>query len=162
MIHVDANGKTAWSEFSGLNAPLAELGDQLDARPRWVAAAPAGRPDPVAIHSMIYRAGGLLTGCGAPMAVFKSYARLVDASGTVIGEGHAYVHLRQGELIPQTVQGTVSLRRWQADAAAPSALELPDGRRLLIRVQADTLSTCLGSCRILRYHAEWPPHVSDE
>jgi hypothetical protein len=34
---------------------------------------------------------------------------------------------------------------------------LADGRRLPIRVEADALSACLGTSRILRYKAQWPP-----
>jgi hypothetical protein len=91
------------------------------------------------------------------MAVFTSEARLLDAAGQVIGEGRAYIHLRQDASRPQAVQGTMSLRRWEPDAPAPAAIALADGRRLPIRVEADALSACLGTSRILRYKAQWPP-----
>lgn len=95
------------------------------------------------------------------MSVFKSEARLVDASGSTIGRGMVYIHLPLGEAKTQGVQGTMSLRRWDPDATSPVALVLPDGRRLPIRVDSDTLSGCLAGGRILRYRAQWPPEPGD-
>ncbi len=95
------------------------------------------------------------------MSVFKSEARLVDASGSTIGQGMVYIHLPLGEAQTQGVQGTMSLRQWVPDAASPVALVLADGRRLPIVVDSDTLSGCLAGGRILRYRAQWPPAADD-
>ncbi len=91
------------------------------------------------------------------MAVFRSQAELLDSSDTVVGEGQAYIHLPRGAGVPQRVQGTFSLVRWDPDAGAPAAIRLADGRRLAIQVEADRLNNCLNGGRILRYFAQWPP-----
>ncbi len=92
------------------------------------------------------------------MAVFKSVARLLGADGGIIGEGRAYIHLRQPANQPQAAQGTLALEWWdEAGASADSVLELSDGPRLQLRVQSDKLSECVVG-RILRYSADWPGH----
>ena len=93
------------------------------------------------------------------MAVFKSAARLVGADGSLIGEGRAYLHLRQPATEAQATQGTLSLDWWTDDGATRDAhLELTDGPRLALNVQSDKLSECIEG-RILRYSAEWPGQV---
>ena len=90
------------------------------------------------------------------MAVFKSLARLVSADGALIGEGRAYIHLRQPAAQAQLAQGTVSLDWWAEDVATHgTSLELADGPRLDLKVQSDKLSECVVG-RILRYSADWP------
>ena len=90
------------------------------------------------------------------MSVRKGLARLVAASGAVIGEGRAYVHLRHPEAQAQPAQGTLSLDWWDdaADTAA-ARLELLDGPTLHLRLQSDRLSSCVAG-RILRYETDWP------
>lgn len=90
------------------------------------------------------------------MAVFKSSVHVHDAEGRSIGSGMAYVHLRLAPDADQRATGTVSLRVWQPDEAAPAWLQLTDGRRLPIEVSLETLSTCSQN-HILRYQADWPP-----
>ncbi len=89
------------------------------------------------------------------MAVHKALARLRAADGSLIGEGRAYVHLRQPGGLAQPAQGTVSLDWWDDAAPAPARLDLVDGPTLEIRVESDRLSGCVVG-RILRYQATWP------
>jgi hypothetical protein len=89
------------------------------------------------------------------MTVLKSTARLLGAHDTVVGEGRAYVHLREERTAAQACQGTLALEWWDEAAAAPAALLLDDGTRVPITVQSDRLSGCLAG-RILRYQARWP------
>ena len=90
------------------------------------------------------------------MAVHKSAARLLAADGALIGEGRAYVHLRLPASQPQRAQGTLSLDWWDNTVQAEGArLELTDGPRLDLEVEADKLSACVVG-RILRYSADWP------
>jgi hypothetical protein len=90
------------------------------------------------------------------MSVRKGLARLVAADGAVIGEGRAYVHLRQPESITQAAQGTLSLDWWDdAFSTSDARLELVDGPTLPVRLESDKLSGCI-SGRILRYQLDWP------
>lgn len=91
------------------------------------------------------------------MAVFKATAQLLSADGELIGEGRAYVHLRRPTAEQQPVQGTLSLDWWNetATTAEGAQLQLDDGPRLRLAVQADKLSECVAG-RILRYSADWP------
>jgi hypothetical protein len=92
------------------------------------------------------------------VAVHKSLARLVSADGAVIGEGRAYIHLREPAVKAQAAQGTLSLDWWDDSVAALGAhLELDGGPRLELQVQSDKLSECVVG-RILRYSAAWPGH----
>ena len=90
------------------------------------------------------------------MTVRKGLARLVAADGALIGEGRAYLHLRQAEAQPQPAQGTLSLDWWD-DALSTSGarLELIDGPTLPVWLESDRLSGCVVG-RILRYSTEWP------
>ena len=90
------------------------------------------------------------------MAVFKSAVEVRDSSERAVGEGMAYVHLPRGQDVAQDATGTVSLRRWEPTADAPSHLALHDGRRLAISVSLEKLSDCSRS-HILRFQASWPP-----
>lgn len=89
------------------------------------------------------------------MPVHKSLAVLLAADGATVGEGRAYVHLRESYRVPQDAQGTISLDWWDDDAAAPTYLRLQDGPRLPVRVQGDRLSECMVG-RIVRYTLRWP------
>jgi len=90
------------------------------------------------------------------MAVFKSAVRVRGAGERSIGEGMAYIHLPRGPERAQEATGTVSLRRWEPGADAPTHLTLEDGRRLPIAVAGSTLSDCSRN-HILRFTAAWPP-----
>ena len=90
------------------------------------------------------------------MTVRKTQARLVDADGTLIGEGRAYVHLRLPDEEPQTAQGTLSLDWWNdVSSGGHPRLELVDGPTLSMTLESDKLSSCI-SGRILRYTIRWP------
>jgi hypothetical protein len=90
------------------------------------------------------------------MTVHKTLARLLDADGALMGEGRAYVHLRQPDAEPQTVQGTLSLDWWNDTSSAERArLELVNGPTLTLTLESDKLSGCING-RILRYKATWP------
>ena len=89
------------------------------------------------------------------MAVVKSPARLLAADGTLIGEGRAYVHLRQDAASAQPVAGTISLDWWDDAAPAPAVVALAGGPSLPIQVESDKLSGCMVG-RILRYQSVWP------
>ncbi len=89
------------------------------------------------------------------MSVHKAAARLEAADGTVIGEGRAYVHLRQPGALAQKAQGTVSLDWWEDAAPAPARLVLDPGPTVQIEVDSDRLSGCMVG-RILRYRTDWP------
>jgi hypothetical protein len=90
------------------------------------------------------------------VAVFKAAGRLIDAHGTLIGEGRAYVHLRQPSEHAQRAQGTLSLDWWNdTDATEGVRLDLSDGPSLSLQVESDKLSECVAG-RILRYSANWP------
>lgn len=89
------------------------------------------------------------------MAVKKSAARLLGPQEALIGEGRAYVHLREPLDRPQRAQGTLSLEWWDDGAGRPASLDLADGPTLAIEVESDRLSGCLTG-RILRYRATWP------
>ena len=92
----------------------------------------------------------------ARVAVHKAQARLRAADGALIGEGRAYLHLRQPVAQPQAAQGTLSLDWWDdARDTAEASLELLDGPTLRLRLDGDRLSGCVVG-RILRYHADWP------
>ncbi len=93
------------------------------------------------------------------MAVHKALARLRATDGALVGEGRAYIHLRQAETERQAAQGTVSLDWWDDGAPAPASLELDGGRTLPIEVSSDRLSGCMVG-RILRYRLEWPGATS--
>lgn len=88
------------------------------------------------------------------MAVHRSQAQLLAPDGVVIGEGRAYLHLRQPEAQPQPAQGTLSLDWWD-EAAAPARLRLANGPLLDLQVDSDHLSGCVVG-RILRYQTTWP------
>lgn len=88
------------------------------------------------------------------MAVLKRGAALHAPDGTTIGEGRAYVYLRQPEEQAQDAQGTLSLDWWD-DAARPAAIAIADGPTLEIEVASDRLSGCMVG-RILRYRVRWP------
>jgi hypothetical protein len=90
------------------------------------------------------------------MAVFKSAVRVRGAGERSIGEGMAYIHLPRGPERAQEARGTVSLRRWEPGADAPTHITLEDGRRLPIAVGGSTLSDCSRN-HILRFTAAWPP-----
>ena len=87
------------------------------------------------------------------MAVKKSLARLLSADGTSVGEGRAYLHLRQPEMQAQPATGTLSLDWWTD--AQPTHLELSDGPTLALTLQSDKLSACIDG-RVLRYTVAWP------
>jgi hypothetical protein len=90
------------------------------------------------------------------MTVHKTRARLLDADGTLIGEGRAYLHLRLPDAEPQTAQGTLSLDWWNdASSAGQARLELVDGPTLSLTLESDKLSGCING-RILRYKTTWP------
>jgi hypothetical protein len=90
------------------------------------------------------------------VAVYKAAARLLAADGALIGEGRAYVHLRLPADQAQRAQGTLSLDWWDATVGTQGArLDLSDGPRLTLDVQADKLSECVVG-RILRYSTDWP------
>jgi len=89
------------------------------------------------------------------MPVRKAPARLRASDGSVVGEGRAYVHLREPETQPQPAQGTLSLDWWDESAPAPVEVELADGPTLAITVASDRLTGCVVG-RILRYQALWP------
>jgi hypothetical protein len=90
------------------------------------------------------------------MTVRKTPARLLDADGTLIGEGRAYVHLRLPDAEPQTAQGTLSLDWWNEVSSGEHArLELVDGPILSLTLESDKLSGCING-RILRYTTTWP------
>jgi hypothetical protein len=92
------------------------------------------------------------------VAVFKATGRLLDASGTPIGEGRAYIHLRQPADQAQRAQGTLSLDWWNTDdgvATEGVRLDLNDGPGLTLDVESDKLSECVAG-RILRYSTNWP------
>ena len=92
------------------------------------------------------------------MAVHKALARLVDSARRTVGEGRAYLHLRQAADQRQEVQGTLSLDWWDDDAVAPLSIEMdePAGTVALpLLVERDTLSGCVVG-RILRYQTTWP------
>lgn len=90
------------------------------------------------------------------MSVRKAAARLLTADGRSIGEGRAYLHLRQPEGQPQPAQGTLSLDWWDDALSTHDArLELIDGPTLALRLASDRLSGCMDG-RILRYSTDWP------
>jgi hypothetical protein len=89
------------------------------------------------------------------VAVVKSAGRLEAADGTLIGEGRAYVHVRQGADVAQPAEGTFSLDWWENDAPAPARLVLESGPTLEITVASDKLAACMVG-RILRYQTAWP------
>ena len=90
------------------------------------------------------------------MTVKKSSARLLAAGGALIGEGRAFIHLRQSMDLPQAAQGTLSLDWWdESSSTADALLELTDGPRLEPRLDSDRLSSCMVG-RILRFQVDWP------
>ena len=90
------------------------------------------------------------------MAVHKALARLRSASGAVIGEGRAYIHLRRPDAQAQAAQGTLSLDWWdEASSTQGARLELADGPTLPISVDSDHLRGCVTG-RVLRYQTDWP------
>jgi hypothetical protein len=90
------------------------------------------------------------------MTVHKCGARLLDADGTLLGEGRAYLHLRLPDAQPQTAQGTLSLDWWnEASSAEHPRLQLVDGPTLSLTLESDKLSGCING-RILRYRTSWP------
>lgn len=90
------------------------------------------------------------------VSVRKGQARLLAADGRPIGEGRAYLHLRQPEFEPQPVQGTLSLDWWDdALSTRDAQLELIDGPTLALKLASDRLSGCMDG-RIIRYTADWP------
>jgi hypothetical protein len=90
------------------------------------------------------------------VSVRKGLARLVAADGALIGEGRAYVHLREPDALRQSAQGTLSLDWWDdALSTSDARLELIDGPTLALRLESDRLSGCLVG-RILRYQTDWP------
>jgi hypothetical protein len=92
----------------------------------------------------------------AGVSVRKGLARLVAADGQAIGEGRAYLHLRQPELEPQAAQGTLSLDWWDdALSTRDARLELIGGPTLQLKLASDRLSGCMTG-RIMRYTTDWP------
>jgi hypothetical protein len=90
------------------------------------------------------------------VSVRKGQARLLAANGALIGEGRAYVHLREPEGQSQSAQGTLSLDWWDdALSTSDARLELIDGPTLPLRLESDRLSGCITG-RILRYQLDWP------
>jgi hypothetical protein len=90
------------------------------------------------------------------VSVRKGLARLLAADGRAIGEGRAYLHLRQPELEAQAAQGTLSLDWWDDALSTQDArLELIDGPTLALKLASDRLSGCMEG-RILRYTTDWP------
>jgi hypothetical protein len=91
------------------------------------------------------------------MSVHKAQARLLTADGQLIGEGRAYLHLRQPDVEPQPAQGTLSLDWWNdvPDGNGPPRLELLEGPVLTLQLESDRLSSCIAG-RILRYQTTWP------
>jgi len=90
------------------------------------------------------------------VSVRKGLARLLTADGALIGEGRAYVHLREPDTCSQSAQGTLSLDWWDdALSTCDARLELIDGPMLALRLESDRLSGCLVG-RILRYQTDWP------
>jgi hypothetical protein len=90
------------------------------------------------------------------MTVHKTTARLLAADGALIGEGRAYLHLRQPAAEAQPAQGTLSLDWWDDALSTENAsLALADGPTLSLSLQTDHLSGCLDG-RILRYATTWP------
>ncbi len=90
------------------------------------------------------------------MAIFKAAVEVRDPGERVLGEGMAYVHLPRDIEVRQDASGTVSLKRWEPGADAPSHLALADGRYLPISVSVQKLSDCSRN-HILRFQADWPP-----
>ena len=90
------------------------------------------------------------------VSVRKGQARLLAADGRSIGEGRAYLHLRQPEPEPQPAQGTLSLDWWDdALSTRDARLELIDGPTLALKLASDRLSGCMEG-RIIRYTTNWP------
>jgi len=92
------------------------------------------------------------------VAVFKGTGRLLDASGVPIGEGRAYIHLRQPAEQAQRAQGTLSLDWWNTDDGVATngvRLDLDGGPGLNLEVESDKLSECVAG-RVLRYSTNWP------
>jgi hypothetical protein len=90
------------------------------------------------------------------MTVVKDRGRLLSIDGKLIGEGNAYVHVRQPLIDRQPVQGTLSLDWWDDAWSGPRArLELADGPTLAVDLDSDKISACVNG-RILRYQATWP------
>jgi hypothetical protein len=90
------------------------------------------------------------------MTVRKTLARLLDANGTLIGEGRAYIHLRLPDGEPQNAQGTLSLDWWnEVSSGGQVRLELVGGPTVSLTLESDTLSGCMNG-RILRYTTSWP------
>jgi hypothetical protein len=90
------------------------------------------------------------------MSVRKGLARLLAADGALIGEGRAYLHLRQPGGQPQAAAGTLSLDWWDDTLSTSDArLELVDGPTLPLRLESDKLSGCIVG-RVLRYQVDWP------
>src|ERR1043166_9636697 len=78
------------------------------------------------------------------VSVRKGLARLVSADGLLIGEGRAYLHLRQPDTLSQSAQGTLSMDWWDdALSTSDARLELVDGPSLALRLESDPLSGCL-------------------
>jgi hypothetical protein len=95
------------------------------------------------------------------MSVRKAQARLLTADGQLIGEGRAYLHLRQPDVEPQHAQGTLSLDWWNelTDTSGPPRLALQNGPVLTLQLESDRLSSCIAG-RILRYQTAWPGEVA--
>jgi hypothetical protein len=91
------------------------------------------------------------------MSVRKAQAQLLTADGQLIGEGRAYLHLRQPDTEQQPAQGTLSLDWWKDmnDETGDPRLELLGGPTLTLRLESDRLSHCIAG-RILRYQTIWP------
>ena len=95
-------------------------------------------------------------GYPARVSVRKGLARLLTSDGRSIGEGRAYLHLRQPAPEPQLAQGTLSLDWWDDSLSTQDArLELVDGPTLVLKLASDRLSGCMEG-RILRYTTDWP------
>ena len=93
------------------------------------------------------------------MAVVKSEASVISATGQELGRGTAYIHLPKGRERAQLATGTISLRSWNPGTETPTMLNLDSGPALPIEVQLEALSECSRN-HILRYRAEWSPGES--
>jgi hypothetical protein len=89
------------------------------------------------------------------VSVVKAQARLT-INETVLGEGRAYIHLREPIERAQSAQGTLALDWWDETTDLDDArLALAEGPTLKLDLESDRLSGCIQG-RVLRYRTQWP------